>query len=91
MKMAGLPSANSLHSLYNCLHAPWVLAQLARIQARVGKGTHCNIPSNSLQFFNEFSLVFAGSRQDFDTKITIMAINTCYLDKLEGLIGSPRL
>jgi len=38
-KMAGLPSSNSLHSLYNFLHAPWVLAQLSRIQARVGKGS----------------------------------------------------
>ena len=54
-KMAGLPSSNSLHSLYNFLHAPWVLAQLSRIQARVGKGTSFNI----IQLYSVFmKLVF---------------------------------
>ena len=37
LKMAGIPSMNSLHSLYNFFDPPWVLAQLSRIQSRVGK------------------------------------------------------
>ena len=35
--MAGIPSMNSLHSLYNFFDPPWVLAQLSRIQGRIGK------------------------------------------------------
>ena len=37
LKMAGIPSMNSLHSLYNFFDPPWVLAQLSRIQGRIGK------------------------------------------------------
>jgi len=70
-KMAGLPSTNSLHSLYNFLHAPWVLAQLSRIQARVGKEQFPTIPTvmlpnaQSLRRYRDLpATVISGNRHD---------------------------
>nr|XP_039263090.1 synapsin-2-like isoform X1 [Styela clava] len=35
-KYGGIPSVNSLHSIYNFLDRPWTFAQLIRIQKRLG-------------------------------------------------------
>jgi glutathione synthase/RimK-type ligase-like ATP-grasp enzyme len=37
LQYGGIPSINSLHSIYNFMDKPWVFAQLIQIQKRLGK------------------------------------------------------
>lgn len=70
-KMSGLPSTNSLHSLFNFVHVPWVQAQLSRIQARLGKEQFPIIKTtmlpnaNSLRRYRDFpAIIISGNRND---------------------------
>nr|XP_042697638.1 synapsin-1 [Chrysemys picta bellii] len=36
LQYAGVPSVNSLHSIYNFCHKPWVFAQLVRLRRKLG-------------------------------------------------------
>ena len=54
--MAGVPSMNSLHSLYNFFEPPWILAQLARIQNRVGKNQFPTVPTTMLPNANSLRI-----------------------------------
>ena len=74
--MAGVPSMNSLHSLYNFFDPPWVLAQLSRIQNRIGKDQFPTVATtmlpnaNSLRRYRDFpAVVISGNRQDARLRI----------------------
>lgn len=69
--MSGMPSTNSLHSLYNFVHVPWVQAQLSRIQARVGKDQFPIVKTTmlpnaaSLRRYRDFpAIIISGNRND---------------------------
>ena len=66
-----MPSTNSLHSLYNFVHVPWVQAQLSRIQARVGKDQFPIVKTTmlpnaaSLRRYRDFpAIIISGNRND---------------------------
>ena len=70
-KMSGMPSTNSLHSLFNFVHVPWVQAQLSCIQARLGKEQFPIIKTtmlpnaNSLRRYRDFpAIIISGNRND---------------------------
>ena len=69
--MSGLPSTNSLHSLYNFVHVPWVKAQLSRIQARLGKEQFPIVKTTmlpnakSLRRYRDFpAIIISGNRNE---------------------------
>ena len=54
LKLGGIPSINSLHSIYNMFDPPWVFAQLARIRMRFGPGLSIFTQTSSLHYYQEF-------------------------------------
>jgi len=68
LKLGGIPSINSLHSIYNMFDPPWVFAQLARIRMRFGSEfpvtTKTFMPSaNCLRRFRDFPAIVSSSNR----------------------------
>jgi len=55
-EFAGVPSVNSLESIYNCTERPWVFAQLIKIRNRVGEDKFPLIEQNYFSTHQEMQI-----------------------------------